>query len=737
MRTTSLWEQTSRSPWLVTASLQRVAALLIAFPLGLAPVACGSKDENAVTPGQAGSGAGEGALRQSDTKAPLVSPVHQAASYDDEKDALDAALTGDLAPEHRALQVVGGAERTVDAREAIERGLAVVDLSDDWAPSLFDPSVDEAGLELPNRYRDIFVGLANDKTDGDGQPLTRGEKNHLELFGIPPSLSVLHTRFVEDKGKLCTDLDFEKLNAIRSIPSYGTRTAREVKAKYKARIRKLNRALAAFNERGAGASTWDELVQFLPKLEDDLKGVRLFEAREVALAEVEKRMQCEGRLDEQAHALGTFDSALRKAVVAFQEENMLLDRADVGPGTLEAFTRSVLENNVAAFRRVVRERVAHAGGFIEDGSGTRKDGRPATYRNQTGEDVPVPNLIEEATSATLARLGLQTAEDVEAFFLRRKRSDFAWLKAAVRFPQTPEYYQDPMDLLVEIDRGDVWYDFPFNERGKKIPQYRRNLPALTLFVRHRGQKVPLARLRTTIGGWRPEMGPDGHDYLRYKVSDVGPRVWRHIVASPVWIPPESTPLKALVKRKFVNGRTVWATNYGHSGPGYDSAYGLAMAIHVERRQHADGRVTYYDNGIRTHGSVDYRSLLGRFSHGCHRLYNNLAVRLFSFAIKHRAHRTIGPVSLNFRRRFLKNDRVFDMRLPVRGFYYELTPPLPVEVLEGRIRGKLEEPFEGYVMKPWVEYPHETPPTPPAWGASSRAASAESASDSSDQAEDGT
>ena len=44
-----------------------------------------------------------------------------------------------------------------------------------------------------------------------------------------------------------------------------------------------------------------------------------------------------------------------------------------------------------------------------------------------------------------------------------------------------------------------------------------------------------------------------------------------------------------------------------------------------------------------------------------------------------------------------------MRLPTRGFYRELQPPIPVEVLEGRIKGKLLKPVTGYVPKPGVKY----------------------------------
>ena len=100
--------------------------------------------------------------------------------------------------------------------------------------------------------------------------------------------------------------------------------------------------------------------------------------------------------------------------------------------------------------------------------------------------------------------------------------------------------------------------------------------------------------------------------------------------------------------------------------------------------------TYFDNGIRTHGSFDYTSLRGRFSHGCHRLYNNQAVRMFSFVLAHRRVKTLGSIALGFRRTFWSKGEVYEMRLPSRGFYYELDPPLPVETLEGRIKGRAPE-----------------------------------------------
>jgi hypothetical protein len=297
-----------------------------------------------------------------------------------------------------------------------------------------------------------------------------------------------------------------------------------------------------------------------------------------------------------------------------------------------------------------------------------------------------------------------------AFFQRHPSQDFAHLRVAVRFPERPEYYQAGriMDLSAEIDRGDVWYDFPFDAKGNRVPQPRERYPTFTLYARWRGERVPLVRWRTTVGSWRSELASDGQEYYSFKVSDVGPRVWRHIVAAPVWLPPVSSPLGSMVKEKRVNGGFVNVTNYDETGPGYLSAYGLVAAIHEQLRRGPDGPV-YSDNGIRTHGSFDYLSLRGRFSHGCHRLYNNLAVRVFSFVIAHRKSRALGPVELNFRRTFWSAGDLYDLRLPSRGFYFELDPPIPVETLEGRVRGERQTPVLGYVRKPGVKYRTEKPP----------------------------
>jgi len=606
-----------------------------------------------------------------------------------------------LPPARRALQVVGGRDRIVDADLARARGLTLVDLSDGWAPRIFADGVAPDGAPLPNRYRAVFVGLANNRTDGDGQPLTPGEQNYLELFGVPPTLSVLRDRFLTDANRACDPtFDMMRLLAVDEIETWGATSEQKELVKRAAREQRLEAARVK-----AGAPTLEALAAADRRYAKDVKAHLRAEAERASFAEIEKRLACEGLMDPARHAAGRYDAAMRKAVVDFQQKHTILDQADLKRSTLEALARKLLVNDQETLERVLAERAAHAGGFIEDGSIPPT----TTYPGSDGLRHPIPDLVGAATQALLARLGIASPDDALAFFRRRAPADFRWLRVAVRFPAPPEYYSARMDLSAEIDRGDVWYDFPFDEAGVRQPQPREHFPSFTLYVKWRGERVPLVRWRTTVGGWRVELAANGEEYFRYKDSDVGMHVWHHLVAAPVWIPPPSSPLGSMVKEKRVNGAFVKVTNYDETGPGYLSAYGLAAAIHVQMHKGSSG-VTYFDNGIRTHGSFDYMSLRGRFSHGCHRLYNHQALRMFSFVLGHHGARTLGPIALGFRRTFWWRGEVFEMRLPSRGFYYELDPPLPVETLEGRIRGVRQKPFLGYMRKPGVSYSSDRPPS---------------------------
>jgi hypothetical protein len=603
-------------------------------------------------------------------------------------------------------------ERWLSAEAATAAGYTIVDLSDDWTPFLFEELVDPAGRPLPNRYRRVFIGLANDELDGDGQPLEPDEKNYLELYGIFPSLSVIRDRFMLDETRTCVLPDDQAaMTAQKVINFVAPPAAKRNAAKQKKAFSELENARLA-----AKLDTLAALAEKQPKLAPKVKEYERWASAQAAIAAAERRLICEGLLPEpevSAKKKGPLkheplmqDEALRQALRNFQQKHMIYDGHSFRPRTLDALSKSTLDNDHAALLRAFRERVIAAADVLEDGSTEGKKG-PVMYTSASGEKVPLRNLAEEYTKAALEQLGFDSVDGALAFFKRHDDAEFKHLRAGVKLGPRPEYYAPHMELSIVVDRGDVWYDPWFDEQDRWRYPPRSRYPSLTLYVEYRGEKFPLTRWRTTIGGWRAEQAANGYEYYKYKGSDTGPRVIRKIVSGPVWIAPESTPIRSLVKSKKVEGRWQNVVNYDELGPGYLSAYGVVAGYFVIPGQ---GGAPDVDRGIRAHGSSNYLSINSDtgYSHGCHRLPNHLAIRLYDFLLQHRHMIVKGDSPMEFSRQFLSSDQVYDMRIPSRGFEFELDPPISVNVLEGTVRSSLKQPVEGFVPKPGKRYP---PPPP--------------------------
>jgi hypothetical protein len=586
-------------------------------------------------------------------------------------------------------------------------GLLDVDLSDGWAPYILQ----DGDPPKANAYRETFVGLANDLLDADGEPARAGGHNYLEAFGIPPTLSVLAARAEEDvlaAREACYDaVDREGLERFTGEVGFLDRDRSK---------RDYNEALqdAAFVEKGVAARQADasmtrpaalEALRADPKARGRVDREARGRARLRAVRAAQARLLCEGLLSPRSRFVsGMYDLPTHEALAAWERKNDIFGWGFLGGETLGTLLRPTRELLLDDLRRLLAERIADGADIVEDGSiNLARRRNPPTWRDEAGATHPVPDLIDDDVNALLRALGVNSAEDAIAF-LRAHRAGLAGLHVAFQATPLPGYYQPEtgateMDLSAEIDRGDVWYDFPFDARGKPIVQRRDHFPHLTLFVKWHGQKIPLCWWRTTVGSWRSELHADGHVYFKYKNSDVGPRIWKEIVAAPVWIPPDGTPVEDLLTRKVLdrNVGPVTVVKTDVMGPGYQSAYGLAMGIHVDPKR-GD-----FDNQIRTHGSVDYTSIARRFSHGCHRLVNNRAVRLFDFVLRHRAFRRVGNVPLNLKKHFEVDGQTYRYAIKTRGYYYELENPVPVNVLDGRIMGEVKKPITAYVRKPGIDY----------------------------------
>lgn len=679
----------------------------VAFALAaLAAPAC-TPDDGPAAPPSADAPATPGRPASAAATPPSGGPASASAS------ALGPAVPGAAPqvvadPAHPVRVFIDGADRTgtVPPETLAGQGFTLLNLRNDWTPYIFAEFEDDEGQHLPNRYRPIYIGLANDRTDGDGRELPTGAENFLELFGLPPSLGVVRARLLRDEEKAChREIDYALLGSVERIP---LRKPKDQKAA-DAAIARMRKQLDEARVQG-GFPTVEALVAARADLADEAAAVDVAHRQARALPEVIKRLKCDGHLKANARfKVDPDDGVFREALQSFQMRHMIYEYPGMRPGTMKMLARRPLESNYDQFVRALRERVTEAARILEDGTAT-VDGQPATWRNAAGETVPVRNLVQEFTDAALVQLGLQTPEALLAFLKAQPADVFDWLQAAVRLPQRPEYHRDHMEMDVVVDRGDVWYQPTWGDDGVLRYPARERMPRFTLYVTHEGQRFPIIHWPTTIGGWRAEQAANGYEYYRYKGSDVGKRVIRKILSGPTWVAPPSTPIRGLVKAADVNGKRQRIVNYDEMGPGYLSAYGLVAGYFVVPGQ--DGRPDW-DNGIRAHGSSDYLSITNpaKFSHGCHRLMNHLAVRLYDFLLNHRNKKVMGDQRLNASRQFYKDGNVYEVRLASRGFEFQLTPPLPVDVLEGRIRGSVSRPIEGYMPKPDVVYPPGPVPSP--------------------------
>ncbi len=598
----------------------------------------------------------------------------------------------------------------VTRRQAEERGLTVLDLGDEWTPFIFHehPSLGAQGRQP---YRAELIRLENEEGENGRPRRPRDfEDRYLELYGIFPSFHVLRQRLAADERHECHDaIDDAPIEAMERAlrPGADVQAQRRrmgsiawMRSRLEEQVRR--RRLSSIDDL-AENRTWGRELRRMRQLEATVAGIRAAQAH----------LRCEGYLPSRA-AEGVLDAWSGQALRTWQSRHMIIAlAAQLDEATRRTLAMDSRELDYVSTLRSLRERVSQASGRIEDGSASNSWGTVMGRRLEHDDEfhwvsrldpLPegAPDLLSAATEAAARALGWTDPAATRAWLDAHAAAREPHRFVAVELPPAPAYHSEHMDLRVEIDRGDVWYTFPYTDDGRPrgFPVERR--PTFVIYARHEGREIPLVRWNTTIGSWQPEINPQGGVGMRYKESDVGPRVWRDLIAGPAWLPPPSTPDDELLSRR--NGR--WVPNRSITGPGYDSAYGLAMVVHHLVRDEGANESDWTDRGIRSHGSVSYRSILRGYSHGCHRLFNHLAVRMTSFLIRHRRHVVHGRIPALYRREIrpeaeegVEPPEPVTLEIDTRGFRYELTPPVPVEVREGRIRGRPSRAPVGFFPLP--------------------------------------
>ena len=593
----------------------------------------------------------------------------------------------------------------VDLAQPHDARIVVLDLGEDWVPYIFTERSSPDEKPIVQSYRATYLALARGEFPHDHHGTRAKKDRYLELYGILPTLNLLRTRFREAASQDCASkVDLEPLNRYeRLLPYVDQGKAQRDSSQFLAVERRLKQPMA---KQGVDAPSKLDASRLGAGDKATLKQYEKLAPTALLIRAAQARLACEGFYPPKVPITdGALDWATNDALALFERKHRVFGWGYLSHDSVEALKQPPLEGERQAVLRVLTERGMHAGGFLEDGSGPNAapaagpnstPDKPRTFRGADGTDHPVPNLEQELKDDIVKALGLQTPESTLAWL--ESLGDLAGQRfVAIEGPQPPEYYSPNMDLSVVIDRGDVWYEFPYDDQGRERYQPVQRRPTLTVYTEYLGQKIALARYGTTVGGWRSDL-VDGVEMWRYKGSPVGPRVWRQIVAAPVWLAPPGTPIKTLLIRDF-NSKTGYAINWHELGPSYASAYGLVAAYHSRFKEGDDGEVELQgDEGIRTHGSVDYMSIMDRHSHGCHRLHNHIAVRLMSFVLAHRPHKRVGETAVTYKNT-VKNtadnppdDTEYVIEIKKTGYAFQLEHPVPVDVLQGHIIGRRRTPI---------------------------------------------
>ena len=179
----------------------RTTHILVTTIASLALWACGADDQHVEAPTKDAGAATAAPTPANEGKIQDAPPAAKAKAANDPAAVDPLRHRDDVPPERRVVLIIDGEERIVDEATAKKHGYTVVDLRHDWTPFIFQPVLGPDGQEMENRYRRIFIGLANDESAGDGNPLPKNERKYLEVFGIPPSIGVIRRRFVDEAGR--------------------------------------------------------------------------------------------------------------------------------------------------------------------------------------------------------------------------------------------------------------------------------------------------------------------------------------------------------------------------------------------------------------------------------------------------------------------------------------------------------------------------------------------------------
>jgi hypothetical protein len=642
------------------------------------------------------------------------------------------AAPGESASPSGGIPIVEGGRAVgqTTSESARRDGLTVVDLSDDWLPYVFS---EEPGKPQP--LRPYLINLANGRFHGPGNYARAREDRFFEAFGIFPSLNLVRRRLADKKRHAChervKDGVLEELsprNVIpaeeaEKVPNPNPATAKETPMVTTGRTISP-RPLTAQEKRAVIA------MQAHLRCEDLLSGKATSGRMDRRTSEGLKTYQHLQMLADNAN----IDFETRAALLGDSREQDFRALLRALRARVVDVTGLIEDGSALGVQGQVQGRVIDTNEFLplsappgaakadHPAPATAKSdpapvpsnpppaaaqatppaaaaGPPAAAPEASVKIVPAPDLIAAATQAASQALGWTSPEAVLASALvapppasKRPARKAAGkgpaplpTAVAIRLPPPPPYHGPNMELRAEIDRGEVLLARPQldKEGHKKWKPPVADRPTITLFAHVGDHDVALSRWPTTIGGWKMFEKSDGTMALKYKESVTGDALWTEVLATPTWHPAPGMPTSHLL----IKVGDTFMPKTEIIGPGYHAAYGLVAMVHKQiMGVTANGEPDLMDLRIRTHGTPGYRSVKRGESNGCHRLHNYEALRLAAFLVKHHANTRDGLVPEDYERHLQYKGQDIALQSDSKGYRFKLTPPVPVKVLSGDVRG---------------------------------------------------
>ena len=223
------------------------------------------------------------------------------------------------------------------------------------------------------------------------------------------------------------------------------------------------------------------------------------QARVRAVRALQARLLCEGLLTARSRFTpGMYDLPTHEALATWERKHDIFGWGFLGGETLGMLLRpprALLAGRVQARpRRAGRRRGRHRRGRLDQHAPRARTRPPGATR----DGVVAPGARSDRRSRQRAagrdrRRDARGHDRVPARAQGRRSPGCTSRSRRRRCPRTtrPTRARRTWTCPREIDRGDIWYDVPFDARGKPIVQRRDHYPHLTLFVHWHGQKIPL------------------------------------------------------------------------------------------------------------------------------------------------------------------------------------------------------------------------------------------------------